>query len=318
MSRASRCSRPSSNGMAERLRRMLEEPGPIALPGCYDVLSAMLLEHAKFPAVFLSGYGVAASLLGNPDIGLTTLLETSLMTRAVASRIGIPVVVDADNGYGNEDNTVRVVNELEHGGAAAMILEDQVMPKRCGHTGNKEIVPLPVYMRKLEAALKARTTPLVVVARTDALCLDEGIARANTFLKAGADVALIDGLKSLDALKRVGQEVNGPKQVNLIYGGATPPLSVEELAALGFKVILYSTPALFLAARALMEHLPRLREARDLKSISSASCTFTEFQGFVQARYTRDTDPPSSRPSQRLRAAHEARLSEENAYVDAE
>ena len=312
----------SSDGMADRFRDLLEEADPLVLAGCYDVLSAMMLERAEFPAVFLSGYGVAASLLGNPDIGLTTLLETSLVTRALVTRLGVPVIVDADNGYGNEDNVVRLVSELEHAGAAGMILEDQVMPKRCGHTSNKEIVPLPVYMRKLEAALKARSTSLVVVARTDAVTLDEGIARANAFLKAGADVALIDGLKSLDALKRVGQEVIGPKQVNLIYGGKTPPLSVEELGALGFKVILYSTPALFLVARVLLDQLPRLRVGNDLNTISSESCTFSEFQDFVESRYAahqaHQAQQAHRKSQSRLRAVREQNSTEEVDRADSE
>src|SRR5580693_1582544 len=150
--------------MAGRFRSLLDGPRGIELPGCYDVLSAMLLERAGFEAVFMSGYGLAASLLGNPDIGLTSLVETSLVTRNVASAIGVPLVVDADNGYGNEDNVVRTVTELEHAGAAAMILEDQVSPKRCGHAAGKQIIPLDQYMRKLECALRARQTALVVVA----------------------------------------------------------------------------------------------------------------------------------------------------------
>jgi 2-methylisocitrate lyase-like PEP mutase family enzyme len=120
------------------------------LPGCFDALSAMILERAGFPAIFMSGYGVAASLLGSPDIGLTSLVETAHITRNISNAVRVPVIVDADNGYGNEDNVVRTVRELEHSGAAAMILEDQVFPKRCGHAAGKAIIPLDQYMRKLE------------------------------------------------------------------------------------------------------------------------------------------------------------------------
>src|SRR5215472_12548312 len=207
----------SINGMAERFRELLHAPGAVELPGCYDVLSAMLLEQAGFGTVFLSGYGVAASSLGNPDIGLTSLVETALAAKNVANAVRVPVVVDADNGYGNEDNVIRTVYELEHAGAAAITIEDQVFPKRCGHTANKSVVPLDHYMRKLECALKARQTQLCVIARTDAENLDEAISRAKTFHAAGADVTLVDGLKSLDALRRVGEEVPGHKQVNLIF-----------------------------------------------------------------------------------------------------
>jgi 2-methylisocitrate lyase-like PEP mutase family enzyme len=148
--------------------------------------------------------------------------------------------------------------------------------------------------------------------------LDEAIARARIFHAAGADVVLIDGLRSMEALRRVGEEVPGHKQVNLIYGGVTPMLSNDELHALGFKIILYSTPALFVATRALQEHLPRLRQARDLKAVSAESCTFKDFQGFVQDRYMQSLPPPPPPPSASLMRADEPRLSQEKAYVDAE
>jgi 2,3-dimethylmalate lyase len=277
----------SINSMAERLRALLDEPHGIELPGCYDVLSAMILDRSGFPAVFMSGYGVAASFLGYPDIGLTSLVETSLLTKNITNAVDVPVVVDADNGYGNEDNVVRTVHELEHAGAAAMILEDQVFPKRCGHVASKSVLPLATYMRKLECALKARQTPMCIVARTDAMSLDEGILRARTFHAAGADVTLVDGLPSQDALKRVGDEVPGHKVINLIYGGKTPLLPSRRLHELGFKVVLYSTPALYTAASAMLRAMTTLRETRELDSISSASTSFRDFQSFIVDGYFR-------------------------------
>jgi len=276
----------SINGMAERVREQLARPGHvIELPGCYDVLSAMVLESAGFSAVFLSGYGVAASLCGNPDIGLTTLSETVLMTRNTAAAVRVPLVVDADNGYGNEDNVTRVVAELEAAGAAAIILEDQVLPKRCGHAAGKAVVPLAAYMRKLEAAMRVRRTPLVIVARTDSPVLDDAIERARTFQAAGADVVLIDGLPSLEAIHRVADEVPGPKQINLIYGGKSPMLRLDELGRLGFKVVLYSTPALYVAFRAMTESMRVLQERHDLDAIAGHSASFGEFQKFLADRY---------------------------------
>lgn len=276
----------SINGMAETFRARLEQPGIIEVPGCYDVLSAMLLEQAGFGTVFLSGYGVAASLLGNPDIGLTTLSETALVCRNITNRIGCPLVVDADNGYGNEDNVLRTVYELEHAGAAAMIMEDQIFPKRCGHGENKQVVPLPHYMKKLEVALKGRQTPMCIIARTDANTIDEGIARAKAFHAAGADITLIDGLRSLDDAKRVCDEVPGKKQVNLMYGGKTPIVSAAELAKLGFKVALYSTPALYVAMNAVAHWMKVLHDTHDLGAIKDVSVTFRAFQDFIESRYT--------------------------------
>jgi 2-methylisocitrate lyase-like PEP mutase family enzyme len=195
--------------------------------------------------------------------------------------------VDADNGYGNEDNVVRTVHELEHAGAAAMILEDQVFPKRCGHAAGKAVIPLDQYMRKLECALAARQTPLVVVARTDAASIDEGIMRANRFLAAGADVTLIDGLPSLEALRRIGQEVPGHKIINLIHGGKTPLLPSDQLHELGFKIVLYSTPALYAAVDAMLGAMTVLRNTRRLDSISDRSVSFPEFQRFIEENYFR-------------------------------
>lgn len=277
----------SLNGMAERFREMLDAPGVLELPGCYDALSAMLLEAAGFPAVFLSGYGFAASFFGNPDIGLTTLTETASLAKNVSNAIAVPLVVDADNGYGNEDNVLRTVHELELTGAAAMIMEDQISPKRCGHTEDKKILPLADFMRKLECALAGRKTPLRIVARTDSMDLSDAILRAKTFHAAGADVTLIDGLRTLDDVKRVGQEVPGRKQINLIYGGKTPLLSAAEYHALGFKVVLYSTPALFLAGAALLTGLKTLRETGHLGSIAEQSVHFKTFQEFIEGRYLR-------------------------------
>jgi 2-methylisocitrate lyase-like PEP mutase family enzyme len=271
--------------MAERLRQLLGSPQPIQLPGCHDVLSAMILDRVGFPAIFMSGYGIAASLLGNPDIGLTNLVETAAVTRNITRAIHVPLVVDADNGYGNEDNVVRTVQELEHSGAAAMILEDQVFPKRCGHAAGKSVLPIEQYMRKLECALAARQTPMVIVARTDALKIDEGIARAKRFHAAGADVVLIDGLPSLDALKRVGDEVPGHKVINLIHGGKTPLLASDRLHELGFKIVLYSTPALYAATLAMINTMTLLRETRQLSSISRDSVSFGDFQQFIESWY---------------------------------
>lgn len=276
----------SLNGMAERYRGMLAQSGLIELVGCHDVLSGMLAEGCGFKTLFLSGYGVAASSLGNPDIGLTTQTETSWIAKNFISRVNVPVVVDIDNGYGNEDNVIRTIREMEMAGAASVIMEDQVLPKKCGHTAGKRILPLKLYMRKLEFAMKNRETPLVIVARTDASDTDDAIERARTFHAAGADLTLIDGVRSVEALTRIATEVPGHKQVNLIYGGATPVTSALDLYDLGFKVVLYSTPTLFLVVRVLQEMLPKLRESHDLSSLSPRSVDFAVFQRFLEDSYT--------------------------------
>jgi 2,3-dimethylmalate lyase len=286
------------NGSPEQFRAMLDAPEGIILPGCHDVLSAIMLEGAGFSCCFLSGYGVAASYLGNPDIGLTTLSETALLARNVVARVSVPVVVDADNGYGNEDNVIRTLNELEYAGAAAMIMEDQVFPKRCGHTDKKMVVPLHHYMRKLESVLRNRRSQIVVIARTDAMSIDEAIMRAKTFHSAGADVTLVDGLRSMEDMKRVAGEVPGHKQINLIFGGKTPILPSQEIHALGFKVVLYSTPTLYVTAKAMADSLKALHASNDLNTISDVSMPFKQFQSLIEARYVEKVGlPPTKYPS---------------------
>lgn len=274
--------------MAEKLRELMNGPGFVELPGCHDTLSAMLLENAGFPAVFLSGFGVAAATMGNPDIGLTSLVETASVTKNVTNALNVPLVVDADNGYGNEDNVIRTVHELEYAGAAAMIMEDQIFPKRCGHVEGKKVIPLELYMKKLECALNGRKTSMCIVARTDALAphgIDEAIKRATIFSKAGADVTLIDGISSIEGLKRIGSEVPGHKVINLIYGGKTPILPAEELFKLGFKFTLYSTPALFIIMKYMMSGLGELYKSHDLNVITKDSIHFKDFLSFIEKRY---------------------------------
>jgi len=275
----------SINGMAERFRARLGQRETIPLPGCYDVLSALISEDAGFEAIFLSGYGVAASFLDNPDIGLTTLSETALLARNVVDAVNVPVVVDVDDGYGNEENVSRTIYEVESAGVAAIQMEDQISPKRCGHAEGKRVLPVEQYLSKLAAALKARQTPLCIIARTDSTDLEDAIQRARKYLETGADAVIIDGLRSLEAVRRVGREVPGNKQLNLIFGGKTPILTVDEAQEAGFKILLYSTPALYVTAPALRRFMPALRESRDLKTISEVSLGFDEFQKFIEKSY---------------------------------
>jgi 2-methylisocitrate lyase-like PEP mutase family enzyme len=275
----------SINGMAEQFRARLARPETVALPGCYDVLSALISEDAGFEAIFLSGYGVAASFLGNPDIGLTTLSETAQLARNVVDAVNVPVVVDVDDGYGNEENVSRTIYEVESAGVAAIQMEDQISPKRCGHAEGKKVLPMELYLSKLGAALKARQTPLSIIARTDSTDLDDAVQRARKYVEAGADAVIIDGLRSMDAIRRVGQDVPGNKQLNLIFGGKTPVLTVDQAQEAGFKILLYSTPALYLTAHALRQWMPALRQARDLKAIADVSLGFDEFQRFIEKSY---------------------------------
>lgn len=285
-------------------RRLLTQPDLLVLAGCYDAWSAILLEQAGFPAVFVSGYGVAATL-GVPDIGLTTLSETIAVARRVVASVSVPVVLDIDNGYGDEDGVVRAIREAESAGVAAVQLEDQVMPKRCGHMPNKKVHELDHALRKLEFALDARETDLCIIARTDSSDIDDAITRARAFHDAGADCTIVDGLRSLADMQRVAEEVPGPKQLNLILGGKTPILSNAEVARMGFKIALYSTPALYLATQAMLDGLKTLRAAEDLNAIAQDSVGFGRFQELIEGHHT------ARRPRPRVRASvHAPRFSE--------
>jgi 2-methylisocitrate lyase-like PEP mutase family enzyme len=275
----------SKPAAAESFRELLARPGLIPLPGCYDVLSALLLERAGFPAVFVSGYGVAASLLGNPDIGLTSLTETISVARNVAAKVRVPVVLDLDNGYGNEDNVARAIQEAEAAGVAAIQLEDQVLPKRCGHAANKQVCDIDTSLRKLDHALRARRGQLCVIARTDSMDLDDAIQRAQRYHAAGADVTIVDGLASEAAMRRVATEIPGHKQINLIVGGKTPLLSNTELEAMGFKIVLYSTPGLYVTVKALNEAFLALRQHGALAAIAALGVEFGAFQSLMESHY---------------------------------
>jgi 2-methylisocitrate lyase-like PEP mutase family enzyme len=271
---------------------MLSGPGLIAMPGCYDVWSAILLERAGFPAIFVSGYGVAASLVGSPDIGLTTLTETLAVARRVVASVRVPVVLDIDNGYGDEDGVIRTVREAEATGVAAVQLEDQVLPKRCGHANGKQVSSFDVALRKLEAALDAREGDLCVIARTDATNLDEAIRRAQAFRAAGAEATIVDGLRSEPDLLRVAREVEGPKQLNLILGGKTPILSNAQAELAGFKIVLYSTPALYVATKAMLGAFERLQQSGDLNAIVGESVDFSAFQTLIETKHDSQRPPP--------------------------
>src|SRR5207253_7481499 len=210
----------------QQLRHLLRSPGVIRSLGAHDVFTARLIEAAGLETVFLGGFGTSASLLGLPDVGFLTLTEMADAVRRMALRVSIPVVADGDTGHGDLHNVVRTVREFERAGAAGILLEDQVTPKRCGHFQGKQIIPAADMVLKLKAALDARRDPnFVIIARTDARAvegIDGAIKRANLFGAAGADVCFIEAPESKDELVRIPHEVKYPLLVNMLTGGVTP------------------------------------------------------------------------------------------------
>lgn len=237
---------------------------PLVLPGCYDALGARLIEQAGFDAVYMTGFGTAAGLLGRPDVGLLGLAEMVDNARRVAGATDLPTVADADTGYGNQINVIRTVQEYERSGVAGIHIEDQILPKKCGHMDGKEVVGADEFVAKIAAAASARQDPnFVLIARTDARApegLDEAIARAHRCVEAGADVLFVEALQGVDEIEKVAQEFAGvPLLFNWAEGGKTPPLSYAEIAELGFAMIICPIGTLLSATQAMQRFLTQLK-----------------------------------------------------------
>jgi carboxyvinyl-carboxyphosphonate phosphorylmutase len=248
--------------MTTRLRTLLAEPGILVAPGAYDGFSARLVEAAGFRAVYMTGAGTAASHLGQPDLGLTTLTEMAVHAAHLASCLTVPLVADADTGYGNALNVVRTVREYERAGVAGLHLEDQVAPKKCGHIAGKQVIPAREFADKIRAATEYRTDPdLVVIARTDARAvtgLDDAIERANLYAEAGADMIFLEAPQSAEEMARVARDVKAPLLANMVPGGKTPSLTVAELERLGYKLVIFPAVCMAAAVTAMESALARL------------------------------------------------------------
>ena len=224
---------------ASRLRRLLRQDGMVVAPGAYDCITARLIEQGGFAAVYMTGAGTAASL-GYPDFGLVTMSEMVANARRIAGAVDVPVLADADTGYGNELNVFRTVREFERSGVSGIHIEDQEFPKKCGHLEGKEIVSREDYLAKIRAAVAARSNQdFTIIARTDARAVagfDEAVARANAALAAGADMAFVEAPQTLEEVAAVPRLVDGHCLLNVVRGGKTPDLDLREAEAMGYKL----------------------------------------------------------------------------------
>lgn len=255
---------PGPGAFRAQLERARTTTQPLVLPGVYDALGARLVERAGFDAVYMTGFGTTASLLGRPDVGLLGLTEMVDNARRIVAATDLPVLADADTGYGNQINVIRTVQEYERAGVAGIHLEDQIMPKKCGHLDNKQVVDVDTMVGKVRAAVAARVDPeLVIVARTDARAvhgLDDAIERARRCADAGADVLFVEALEGIDELAQVGAELSDHLLLfNWAEGGRTPPLTYAEIAELGFALIIMPIGALLAATAAMQQYLGRLK-----------------------------------------------------------
>jgi 2,3-dimethylmalate lyase len=255
---------------ARQMRELLAAPGPILAPGVYDCITARLVERAGFPAAFISGGGVTASVLGYPDVGLQTMTEILNQARNIARCIDIPAIVDIDTGYGNALNMMRAVREYEAAGLAGIFFEDQTFPKRCGHFEGKKVIPAEEMVIKVKAACEARRSDdFVIIARTDSRALsglDHAIERAVMYCEAGADMIFVETLMSVEEMRKVAKAIPKPLQANISEGGKSPIVHYQELYEMGFKVISYSGTLLRLLVRAGLDMLDLLKREGSVAS----------------------------------------------------
>ena len=270
---------------AQVIRNALAQHGQLIMPGVYDALSAKIAARAGFEVIFITGYSLSATLLGEPDFGVLTQTEVVGAAQRICSVVDIPVIVDADTGYGNAINVIRTVEDLMRAGAAGMFLEDQVWPKRCGHMKGKQVIPLDEQIKKLRAAVEAKAgQDFFIVARTDsrqALGLDEAIKRGVAFKEAGADAVFIEAPESKAEMAQISQYVPGPLVANMLERGVTPLMGPNELKELGFELIVWPLAPLYSVAKSLTEVYSTLRRDGSTLAILDRLMPFNEFNDIV-------------------------------------
>lgn len=258
----------------------------IVLPGVFDALSAKVAENAGFEAMFQTGYGSAASLLGMPDFGFLNAGENIENARRIIRSVSLPVIIDVDTGYGNPLTVWKIVNDLVAYGAAGIFLEDQIWPKRCGHMRGKDVIGVDEYIQKLRAAVTASENKnFVIVARTDArapLGFDEAIERGRMYRKEGADVVFVEAPQSEDELREIPKKIDAPLLANMIENGVTPTFSADELKSMGYSMVVFPLSGLYGAAYALKNIFSQLKRTGSTKSSKHMMLDFNEFNDLVE------------------------------------
>src|SRR5881409_1990437 len=264
----------------KRIRALLSQPGIIRSLGAHDVFTALIVEQAGFETVFIGGFGTSASMLGLPDLNFLTATEMADAVRRMASRVSIPVIADGDTGHGDLHNVQRTLAAFESAGAAGILLEDQVMPKRCGHFANKQVIPTKEMVLKIKAAVSAKGDPnFLVFARTDARQmngLDDAIDRVNRCCDAGADIAFIEAPQSLAELEEIPKRVKHTLFVNMLSGGVTPILPVRDLEQLGYKIVVCPIESLLVCARAMRELCDAWKTTGRVDQLATKAMSFAE------------------------------------------
>jgi 2-methylisocitrate lyase-like PEP mutase family enzyme len=268
-----------------KLKAIMQRRAAVTVPGAANAMFARVIEDIGFEAVYVTGAGIANMQLGAPDIGLTTMTEVADTLARIADSVSVPLIVDADTGFGNPINMVRTIRTLERAGAAGIQIEDQVFPKKCGHFAGKDVIPLDDMVQKVRAAVDTRRDgDLQIIARTDARAVEgfeRALERANAFVEAGADVTFVEAPLDLDELARIPRDVRVPQIANIVFGGKTPDPGRAKLAALGFSVVLYANAVLQAALKASYDVLRALNAEGSLASVADRLAAFEERQRVV-------------------------------------
>lgn len=270
----------------KNIRKLVyDKSKPLVFPGVYDAITARIAQKTGFKAMFQTGYGTSAALLGMPDYGFIGPTETVENARRICRSVTVPVIVDADTGYGNPLSVWKLVNELESIGASGIFLEDQRWPKRCGHMAGKEVIPKEEYTEKLRAAVDARKSKdFIIVARTDARAtegLDSAIERGLLYKEIGADAIFVEAPRSIDEMKKIGKLIKAPLVANMIEGGATPVLSSSQLHKIGFNLILYPLSILYANTFATLQILKELKKSGTTLRLQNSLVSFNQFNEIV-------------------------------------
>ena len=268
------------------LREMIARRETVVAPGAYDALTARIMEQAGFPAVYMTGFGTAASLLGRPDVGLLTMSQMVDNARRIAQAVDVPLIADADTGYGNPLNVIRTVQEYELAGVSAIHIEDQVTPKKCGHMESKQVIAAPEMVEKIHAAIEARTSlDFLIIARTDARAvegLDSALRRARMYREAGADMLFVEAPQSEQEVAQIASDLaDSPLLFNFAEGGKTPPIPLARLRELGYRIVIFPIGALLAATTAVRKLAAELKTHGTPIALLSEMISFKEFNQMI-------------------------------------
>ena len=280
--------------MTTLLRQMLAGKNIVVAPGAHDALTAKIIEQVGFGAVYMTGYGQAASHLGKPDVGLLTMTEMLSRAANIVEAVNVPVIADADTGFGNAVNVMRTVREYEKAGVAAIQLEDQVAPKKCGHMTGRQVVSKEEMVGKIKAAVDVRKdSDFMIIARTDARTvhgIGEALERAKAYEEAGADILFVESPESIEEMKQITSSFNVPVLANMVEGGRTPFLPAQDLETLGYELVIFPTASTYLVTKAVSRLMTVLKQTGTTASLIPEMITFEQFNDLIGLTKIRDIE----------------------------